>query len=69
MADFVIIKARTKYTGKVSEKAIHFCDENNLQTSELWTILYYNYVFNKTRLNPDMTIAQWKICGKGTANA
>lgn len=42
------------------EKAIHFCDENNLQTSELWTILYYNYVFNKTRLNPDMTIAQWK---------
>lgn len=34
MADFVIIKARTKYTGKVSEKAIHFCDENNLQTSE-----------------------------------
>ena len=98
MADFFIIKARTKYTGKVSEndrfmagiirtnyglrivpkpeakeflkslygvgglilvammwvayvvtkaykdaedtceKAIHFCDENNLQTSELWTI-------------------------------
>ena len=34
MADFVIIKARTKYTGKVSEKAIHFCDENDLQTSE-----------------------------------
>ena len=61
MADFVIIKARTKYTGKVSE--------NNLQTSELWTILYYNYVINKTRLNPDMTIAQWETCGKGTANA
>ena len=69
MADFVIIKARTKYTGKVSEKAIHFCDENNLQISELWTILYYNYVFNKTRLNLDMTIAQWEACGKGTANA
>lgn len=42
------------------EKAIHFCEENNMQTPELWIILYYNYIFNKTRLNPNMTIAQWK---------
>ena len=42
------------------EKAIRFCEENNMQVSELWTILYYNYVFNKTRLHPDMAYEEWK---------
>lgn len=42
------------------EKAIRFCEENSMQVSELWTILYYNYVFNKTRLHPDMAYEEWK---------
>ena len=42
------------------EKAIHFCENNNMKTPELWVILYYNYVFNKTRLKPDITIDEWK---------
>lgn len=42
------------------EKAILFCEENDLQTSELWTILYYNYVFNKTRLHQHISYEEWK---------
>lgn len=42
------------------EKAILFCEENDLQKSELWTILYYNYVFNKTRLHQHILYEEWK---------
>lgn len=42
------------------EKAILFCEENDLQKSELWTILYYNYVFNKTRLHQHISYEEWK---------
>lgn len=36
-------------------KAIKFGEENDIGDSDLWQVLYYNYVFNKTRINPFIT--------------
>lgn len=38
------------------KKAIHLGEETNLKDAELWLNIYYNYVFNKTRLDPDITL-------------
>lgn len=38
------------------KKAIDFGIRTNLDHYELWLNTYYNYVFNKTRLNPDIQL-------------
>lgn len=38
------------------KKAINFGGEKNLRNPDLWLNTYYNYVFNMTRLKPDITI-------------
>ena len=40
------------------QRAINFGREKNLQNSELWLNVYGNYVFNKTRLEHDISIQE-----------
>lgn len=41
-------------------RAIQFCKKHQLRDKHLWTTIYYNYVFNKTRLKTDITRAEWE---------
>ena len=41
-------------------RAIEFCEKNKIRDVYLWTTIYYNYVFNKTRVNPDITQEEWE---------
>lgn len=38
------------------KKAIAFAKESELKDSDLWLNIYYNYVFNLTRLNPNISL-------------
>lgn len=38
------------------KKAIAFAEESDLKDSDLWLNIYYNYVFNLTRLNPNISL-------------
>lgn len=40
------------------KRAIDFGRVNNVKAPDLWLNLYYNYVFNKTRLNLDISIQE-----------
>ena len=40
------------------KKAIAFARENALKDADLWLNIYYNYVFNLTRLNPNTSLQQ-----------
>lgn len=39
-------------------RAIHFCEKHHIKNKGLWVNLYYNYVFNKTRISPEITWEQ-----------
>lgn len=41
-------------------RAIHFCEQHKLKDTYLWVTIYYNYIFNKTRLNPEIQQTEWK---------
>jgi len=41
-------------------RAIRFCEKHKIRDKHLWTTIYYNYVFNQTRLKPDIAQEKWK---------
>lgn len=41
-------------------RAIQYCQKHRIHDKELWTTIYYNYTFNKTRLNPDIKQEEWE---------
>lgn len=41
-------------------RATAYCKKHRLKEKTVWQILYYNYVFNQTRLHPQMERAQWE---------
>ena len=40
------------------KKSIEYGNENNVSDPELWLNTYYNYVFNQTRITPDISIQE-----------
>ena len=41
-------------------RAILYCRKNRIKEKTVWETLYYNYVFNRIRLNPDMQRQEWE---------
>ena len=39
-------------------RAISYCQKHNIKSSYLWNVLYSDYIFNKTRLNPDISMEE-----------
>lgn len=41
-------------------RAIAYCKKHRVKEKTVWQTLYYNYVFNRTRLHPQMERTQWE---------
>lgn len=41
-------------------RAIQYCSRHRIKEKTIWETLYYNYVFNQTRLHPQMERKQWE---------
>lgn len=39
-------------------RAISYCQKHKIKSSYLWNVLYSDYIFNKTRLNPDISMEE-----------